>query len=226
MTQDEYRILLRDYNQSLTYHARVSGRYKYFCMTVPKSACTTLKAVLLEIEDEPLPNNISGFHLAGTRLDDLPDHIGIEALTNWYKFAFVRNPYSRILSAYKSKIISDKDGAYQKVRDNIGPIDFGGFVEWVSRRPDELRDPHWRSQTNILMTHILKYDFIGMMEFFTIDLNFVLAEIGAPTYGAFDKLNKTEPIENPYTPEIAEMVYSIYEKDFAFGYDWESYDLL
>ncbi len=78
-----------------------------------KVACTTVKVTLYHLAGNQVPtesNHIHGLDF-GMFLGDYSTEEIIEILTSpeWVRFCFVRNPYHRLLSAYKSKIGNPSD---------------------------------------------------------------------------------------------------------------------
>ncbi|MBT3192313.1 MAG: sulfotransferase family protein [Verrucomicrobia bacterium] len=228
--------------------AWVSLTRKYVCMPIPKIACTTAKAVLLHLEGAGLPEEeVWRVHepTRGTHLSDLALSQAVEALASpdWFRFAFVRNPYDRILSAYKSKLGNPNDTQYEwlraEVRATFGYPDreglpptvaFRDFVRYLSGRPEHAwHDGHFNAQTDILAEHLITYDFIGRFESFQADFGKVLTRMGADQ----EAIDMKKVVRNPsnwtpapwaYDPELAETVCELYRSDFErFGYAAESW---
>jgi hypothetical protein len=144
----------QDLNGTLGYHSWVSLGHRYVCMTIPKVACTTVKTVLLCMEGELSPEVLAGkvhHPNRGTHLGGLDTPQVVEALSSpdWFRFSFVRNPYERLLSAYKSKLGNPNDSQYAWLRDEIraefdyptregtpATIAFRDLVAYLTRRPE------------------------------------------------------------------------------------------
>ena len=215
-------------------------------MTVPKNACTTIKLALHHHEGEGLPKIHEMIHDTGNRLSGLSTDQIIEILIsdNWFKFCFIRNPYSRLLSAYSSKIGNTQNKEYHWVQKDVKIkfnypvhngrrreiVSFRDFVKYLERAPTKvLVDGHFNSQTNILMPHLLKYDFIGRVENFNKDFNEVLKHLNA----THETCNIASQITNPsskislaavYDKELADRVFKLYESDFKkLGYERDSW---
>lgn len=113
-----------------------------------------------------------------------------------FKFSFVRNPYSRLVSAYEGKIAVTKAGAQNNLyRDviwnsqmkagkapsfsfyNYEPPTFKEFVRYIFTTDTVTMNSHWRPQHLILRPDVVKYDFIGKFESFSKDMEFVLDEL-------------------------------------------------
>lgn len=230
---------------NLSYHAWVSLSKKFICMTVPKVSCTRIKTTLFTLEGNTPPERIGHIHNKGLHLTDVDPELAWDILSSrdWFKFAFVRNPYDRLFSAYKSKVGNNSDIQYEGVRaeirarnfypsDHCGKtplVSFADFVHYVQQIPDPRRDGHWQSQTAILQCDWISYDFVGRFENFRDDFQEVLARIGAPMHlrdTSLEVLNPTTkvPLSYVYDSVLAETVYDLYEEDFRnFHYDKDSW---
>ena len=241
-----------DANQSFYYHGWVVPEYRCFCMTIPKVACTTVKVALYHLSGNPVPRDHSDVH--SSRLGVfLGEHTGeeiAEILTapDWTRFCFVRNPYDRLFSAYKSKIGNTWDTQYSWLRGGIreacsypvedgrrcGMVTFTDFVQFLSDcrakvryefHPDGPYDGHFNVQSHILKQDLIRYDVVGRFENLSKDLASSLARVGAKegtTAIASERRNPTPqvPLSWAYNRELAALAYDIYREDFeAFGYE-------
>ena len=241
-----------DVHQSFSYHGWVVPEYKCVCMTVPKVACTTVKVTLYYLAGNPAPtesNHVHGLDV-GLFLRKYSTEEIVEILTSpeWVRFCFVRNPYHRLLSAYKSKIGNPSDSQYLWLHDAIreklnypagdgcprAKVTFADFVRFLSEcggkvryelKPDAIYDGHFNAQSRILMQDLIKYDFIGRFENFADDFKTVLTRLGAPEETialASEKRNATAhvPLNAAYSRELAALALELYRDDFeAFKYD-------
>ena len=177
----------------------VSQRRRYFYMAVNKAGSSKIKMLLHRLEGYTLPADPFEVHARsepGTPFVDRLSAFGAgeqaEILRGpgWRRFAFVRNPYARLHSAYKSKI-ADLSSPYFGVRETIWRVaghrqppvqapPFDAFVEYVAQLPDLERDAHWRSQTGALCLDLVDYGFLGRVESLESDLAAVLRSLGAP----------------------------------------------
>ena len=111
--------------------------------------------------------------------------------SRYYKFTVVRNPWSRLLSGYLSKIVrwSHHDGyeVYRKLigqirsNNNLSPdvgkaVTFRQFVEHEVRKSDMKMNSHWRPQIHFLAGH--KFDFIAKFENIHEDINHINNKLG------------------------------------------------
>jgi len=240
-------------HDSLSYHAWVSPKYHYLYVSVPKAACTKVKRSLQMLEGYPVPTGRGDIHrrsLPGCpflpSVLDFDTELAIEILTSadWFRFCFVRNPYYRLFSAYKSKILSETDGHYGRIRDEIriqnkypvrdghpaGMVAFRDFVRYVIGIRDRRRDSHWRSQARLLMLDVIDYSFIGRVEKFPEDFKNVLSRLGLPegsmVLDPSEVVNPTVGIYHAavFDRKMADQVYRAFKVDFeAFGYDRDSW---
>ncbi len=229
----------------------VSPIHKYFCMTIPKVACSKIKIVLQQLEGYALPPRPIRVHFRDTpglsfvpSILDFSTREAVEILTSpeWFRFCFVRNPYSRLFSAHK-QVVLDLSNAYVGFRESIremagyptppdstpGMVGFGDFVRYIGEESDSDRDGHWRSQTGILHLERIQYDFVGRMESFTHDFTRILRRFDASAEliaSLPQAVNTTQslPLAIAYDKQLADYVYGIFKDDFeAFEYHRDSW---
>lgn len=235
----------------LGYPCYFSEKYRYVYISIPKNASTKIKTDLHEMEGLSSVPACDLHARAGYGLDYVPSlslysHDDIEAaLTSpdYFRFAFVRNPYHRVFSAYKDKILRDTESSNfldlrylirttrsrYPVIDGLptGNITFRDFVFHIlEARP---QNPHWSLQTEVLCYDHMNYNYVGKVENFDSDYRFVLGKIGAPQF-CFDRLgdriNNTPQIELSavYCHETAAIVYELYRETFEIlGYHRDSW---
>jgi hypothetical protein len=153
----------------------ISPLHHYFCLAIPKTACSKIKLVLQQLEGLPIPAEPLRIHYRNTpgiqfllSIADFTTLAGVEILTasDWFRFAFVRNPYARLFSAYKS-VVMELDSPYIGFRAAIrqragyptlpgaalGRVGFADFVRYIAEQPDDQRDGHRRSQVGVMQFH-------------------------------------------------------------------------
>ena len=102
---------------------------------------------------------------------------------DWFRFSFVRNPYKRLLSAYKDKILGlghpKKHNSFlKKINWNSTQLpSFEEFIVAISRQSDDAMDWHWMPQSRLIMPDIIHYDFIGKLENYNEDMRTVLTRL-------------------------------------------------
>lgn len=152
----------------------------------------------------------------------------------YFLFTFVRNPYSRVLSAYLDKILDKKEkydsSHYKKYRNkmfkfsNSKKITFENFVIYLEN--GGLYDnPHWTPQLDLIPVDIGKLDFIGKQENLEDDINHITLKLfnsdKVETHSKlFHETGANNLIKEYYTKELQDKVYTLYKDDFdSFKYD-------
>ncbi len=239
---------MTEYEDTWHYHSRVSTQHHYIAVATPKVACTTIKRALHEFEGLARTERLALDHDAGEELrlsrysaSAIADML---ASPDWLKFTFVRNPYDRMLSAWKSKILAPWDTQYAPLRAAIreafgypGGVEdspvvvFGDFVRYITSSTDRAvtHDGHWERQTVVGAHDVIPYDVIGRFESFRDDFAAILDRLDAPANVRELATQVTNPtVEIPmaaaYHSDIAEIVYDYYRDDFErFGYARDSW---
>ena len=169
----------------------------------------------------------------------------------YYKFMFVRNPYERLVSAYRNKIEFKTFGQRisagwimeEWLKENIS---FSTFIERITHSEDILvANSHWRPYWKFKETFGHEFDFIGKVENFDTDFSTVCNSIGIPSKNiphknmslkgkkAWERRKKelklNVPIIKPYhyseyyTDETRDLVKKAYAKDLKdFNYSYEN----
>lgn len=204
-----------------------SGRLAY--LNIPKAACSTILFALSNMRSD------SGFHPPEKKLPDGSQpihgyHPPYTHLENFFcrwpvsnpplpylfiKFSFVRNPYERFSSFYKSKIVARQSPGlfYEK----FGITEGCSFIDCVriitSIDPHNLEN-HAAPQANILSDGKKLYaDFIGKIENFQEDWNVINKISGYDIQ--LEHINKTpSDAAAVYTAESKELIYNYYRNDF------------
>lgn len=169
-----------------------------------RSTFAALHALGLDFEIE------NGFRMR------VPPH----AWTDHLRFTFVRDPYARIVSAWRDKIILRRKGS--GINDQVlyeQLSDFGNFVEWVLSQDKERINPHFRPQTILVPENV---DFIGRLESFDADLRHLFGRLGlgdlpkAPHHNRSNRAKRPEPT---MSPSALQGINAYFRDDFRrFGY--------
>jgi hypothetical protein len=221
----------------------VSNKHGYCYFRIPKCANSTVAKTLAHYdpaigvaEDDP------DVEKTKKRFDGFLD---VRALTpaalqkKYFLFTFVRNPYSRLLSAYLDKIAGRGDSSvdYNSVVKACGverhtDVSFELFVGYLENR-GLWANPHWAPQVAMIPVKPARLGFIGRVESLERDLATVIDRIfGAGTFvstqtRADGRQHATSRIEQFYDDELARRVYGLYRQDFdtfAYRADWRVAD--
>ncbi len=242
------RTALRDMTEAqLIYAVNISRRHHYIYMDNPKTGCSSLKSALVQLESTPVDGGLDHydwqvFHDRSvsplTRLNDLRNPTSLTALSGQgYRFiTFVRNPYTRLLSCYRDKIMGNKPQKLEILR-TLGqaespvdtPLTFAEFARAVASQADIDMNPHWRVQTSHILYGLVDYTFIGRFEKYDEDFAQCFRVLGIPESDIPESrhLNRTktgsaEDCQKYFTKALQDLVYERYRQDFDnFQYAYE-----
>lgn len=181
-------------------HILVSDKYRFLYCYVPKVACSNWKRIL-KVLDGALENvnvKLKMDHKSDlVFLGDMkPDEISYR-LKHYYKFIFVRDPMERLLSAYRNKFGEIKEyqlkygveivKRYRKsTRKSTGDdVTFSEFLQYLLDEEAERMNEHWMPIYNLCQPCAVRYDFIGSYERLTVDANYILEHVQAPSFIRF-----------------------------------------
>lgn len=138
----------------------LSNVWKFVYVGIPKTASTSIRHALnTSLGPKVVKQN--------TWLEDLL--ATDDRFHDYFKFAFVRNPWSRTVSVYKDKIKGrDPDFTLESFNGLSRGMTFEEFIEWLCESPeglDENADRHWLSQYRfvapkgeLLVDHVAKFE--------------------------------------------------------------------
>lgn len=205
----------------------------------PKVACTSIKKYMIDQASgspvEMEPRTVHDRSASPLRMLDSYSDAEIDAMFSpdggYRHFCFVRDPYSRVLSAYLDKLMTNE---WERKRHlpmfGFKPDARPQFVEFLrrlSRRPDRERDIHYMTQTR-LTGRLAGFEtsYIGHFENFKHDfLKLKLEFFGdseGEDYQQFGKHHSSgadDKTAEYYGEEERALVRDIYAVDFAvYGY--------
>ncbi|HXW89050.1 MAG TPA: sulfotransferase family 2 domain-containing protein, partial [Terriglobales bacterium] len=234
-------------SQRLRYSTFVSLSKRYMYFQVPKAACTRMKELLRTVENAPPLHLLVGDHRE-TRRDmfvharenvPLPSLLDLTAeqqrevleSPDFLRITFVRNPYTRLASAWKNKIRlcePDHQYVYLHIKGHLPEqhakslVTFEEFVEYIEKHCD-LRtcDAHWRRQVDHLFLPALNFSYVGKIEEMAEGLRRFEKHLRLAQPFPDDLRNVSGTTGGVrYSRALADKVYCLYEKDFAtLGYD-------
>ena len=146
-------MLERRYNLTM-----ISGSKKCIWFRIAKTGTRTVFRVLRESDVI--------FEIENGRNLPLPDG-------DYFSFTFVRNPYSRIISAWTDKILNrGKGGGIERVTFPERLRNFDYFIDWVTDQNPFDINIHYRPQTLLVPYEV---DFMGRTEKFESDLQYLMS---------------------------------------------------
>ena len=153
-----------------------------YCIT-PKAASRQLREMLYSFVD---------MQKGAPLLNRYPPDEQRQKWEKYFKLTFVREPFERILSAYKDKFVDPRfplpmlqyhgrailrtvrPNASKSALDKPYDITFREFIEYLvtegSSKSTPVMDWHWDNYVNICGMYAVNYDFIGHYETFDQDL--------------------------------------------------------
>jgi hypothetical protein len=168
------------------------------------------------------------------QLDDVFLHNLIFKKNDFFKFAIVRNPFSRLLSCYLDKVVNHKNLLLferqqilkiigKNILDSEYDISFDEFIDAIKVQKPYDMNHHWRTQSSQLFIPIVKYDYIGKFENFQSFMSKVNSNIKGVSFEG-TKINHHETLATSllkkyYTSENLKKTIDIYIDDFInFNY--------
>ena len=231
MIKEIYKILFSSNKSAFFKSLLLDKNGKYAFIEIPKSGCSTVKRALLyleeteySIESQRTLHKNEGFVSFG---DDKFSRAAWLTRDKVFSFSLVRNPYTRILSAYLEKIEYGLDSdKYKRELFELGEkVSFISFLKKIKGIESKKLDRHFMLQTHIL-GKFYKEIHIGYLESIDQDLKRMLQEI-FPDRGCTSSRqaphstnsSKKQTMLNYYDLEAINMVKEIYKDDFyILGY--------
>jgi hypothetical protein len=200
----------------------------FFYNRIPKAANTTITQVLFE-HTRFRPRQARRTHPKYQFLRPLwlSSREVLRLERQAWVFTVVRNPYSRVLSAYLDKVVRRRHQGLRFLTwaaRHSQPESFLGFCRYLEAGGLFL-DMHWAPQADILCLPLERFDFIGRVETLEEDLAHILQhlygpEAGGPAVRAGTTTGASARLDEAYGPEERQIVNRLYGRDFdQFGYD-------
>lgn len=247
----------RTFDRSVVNEFVFNRRYRFVYCPIPKVASTTLKILMHQLEGAdpaevvgPDGKQLGALHDSRRNrlhyLFEISDAELIEMLAgDWYRFVFVRNPWTRFLSAYRNKVEAHptrlRNPAYRDNPDRLwvgelveaiagrdgspdGTVPFPEFARYAAAQDPADMDPHYRPQVLLSGFGSIDYDRVGRIEHLEADYAALAADLGIALPLPANRRpfsGSTERVEEYYDDETTELVGSLYAEDVArFGYQF------
>ncbi|XP_032640224.1 carbohydrate sulfotransferase 13 [Chelonoidis abingdonii] len=226
---------------------------------VPKVACTNWKRVMMVLTGQgkyrdPLEIPANEAHVS-SNLRTLSEYSTPEInhrLRNYLKFIFVREPFERLVSAYRNKFTRRYNTAFHKrygtkiirrhrqepsneALERGDDVRFEEFVYYLLDPRTQHEEPfneHWERVHSLCHPCIIHYDVVGKYETLAEDANYVLQLVGADGSVKFPSSSKTTRTTDDMTAQFFEDIspfyqrrlFNLYKMDYLlFNYSIPSY---
>jgi len=233
---DEYQEPLKRYGEVYPREFYVLDAQQLVYLPVPKAACSSIKAALAKAGGIVVAENQSihfhpSWHIQKGDLN--------QAQSVYYKFSFVRNPFERLVSCYREKIM------FTPTREHPDPVyngyyfalpahsSFADFAQRVAKIPDPLADNHFKSQYALLYNSGKPLvDFVGKVEQLDHEWKQIAGQYQLePTLISSNVTKSKQGCYSDYrlyyNESLAKLVYERYRQDIeGFGYEAEYEQLL
>ena len=226
-------------------HIDVLPEQRIIYLCVPKNASSRIKMTLSSLLGRTVK---SEWEANKRKLSGLksPKRVGLSKFhrlatdRETLRFAFVRNPYARLVSCWLSKfrdvpLIPSNPSVrsyltWRQHNDLSLPegltrtLSFDQFVDLATMTAKERVDAHWHLQAGLLDMPGIELNLIGRVECFARDFMRVLDHVQASNTLRDNAIKPINPSDTGdwqdyYTSKLAKLVYKTYEIDF----DWFEY---
>jgi len=212
----------------------ISDKYKCIFIRIPKTGSTTIEQIFIDADPKCISSDNERPPYGHEGHKALKEISGEYRWKNYFKFAFVRNPYTWFLSNYSDHLGFELDESWgvheilnerhslPKLSDNIvdapkaltlvSMIQFWYHGDFVGGKHDVLT-----SQSAWISDDI---DFIGRLETFEQDLGIVAKTIGLELPKKLEEKNKSYSERLELSQDAVRLITAIYHDDFEkFGYE-------
>lgn len=226
----------------------VEDRSRLLYCEVPKAGCSNWKRVLMVLggsatSTRDIPHDAAHYGNHLRRLESY-DRAGIaERLRSYTKVLFVREPFERLVSAFRDKFESPNsyyhpvfgrpiisryraNATRTALRTGAG-VTFREFIQYLLdvRRPVGM-DIHWEPVSQLCNPCLLRYNFIGKFENLEEEANFLLQNVGAPRNLTFPDFKDRNPLAERTSSRITQRYFAQLnstERQKAFDFYYMDY---
>ncbi|XP_017655243.1 carbohydrate sulfotransferase 8 [Nannospalax galili] len=208
----------------------VEDRHRVLYCEVPKAGCSNWKRVLMVLaglasSTADIQHNTVHYGSALKRLDTFDRQGIVHRLSTYTKMLFVREPFERLVSAFRDKFEHPNsyyhpvfgkailaryraNASREALRTGSG-VRFPEFVQYLLdvHRPVGM-DIHWDHVSRLCSPCLIDYDFVGKFESMEDDANFFLSLIHAPGNLTFPRFKDRHSQEARTTTRITHQYFA------------------
>ncbi|XP_013882237.1 carbohydrate sulfotransferase 8 [Austrofundulus limnaeus] len=208
----------------------VEDRFRLLYCEVPKAGCSNWKRVLMVLggsarSTQDIPHDVVHYSNRLRRLESYERAGLVRRLRSYTKVLFVREPFQRLVSAFRDKFESPnryyhpvfgraiisryRANATSAALSSGAGVTFREFVRYLLdvRRPVGL-DIHWEPVSRLCSPCLLRYHFIGKFESLEEDANLLLSAIRAPANLTFPDFKDRNPKAERTSSRITQRYFS------------------
>lgn len=208
----------------------VEDRYRLLYCEVPKAGCSNWKRVLMVLSGRAsstrdIPHDTVHYANNLRQLKSYSRSGVAQRLRSYTKVLFVREPFERLVSAFRDKFESPNayyhsvfgrpiiskyrpNATLTALRTGTG-VAFREFVQYLLdvQRPVKM-DIHWEPVSQLCSPCVFAYDFIGRFERLQEEAGFLLQSIGAPRNLTFPDFKDRNPDAERTSPSITRRYFA------------------
>ncbi|XP_056402776.1 carbohydrate sulfotransferase 8-like [Hyla sarda] len=224
----------------------VEHYHKLIYCEVPKAGCSNWKRVifLLKLGFLHYPEDLKHKDVHNNKLLNRLSEYSVdqqkEILNKYTKVMFSRHPFTRLVSAYRDKILHSQayyTDVVRSIKNKIrraqnleSDVTFEEFVRFLLQEDPRNMDIHWRPMHHICDPCNIQYDIYGKFETIKLDADYLLRSIKAPYYLKYPSIKEypnesrtNEIISKGYFKSLSKLqlqgLAKIYHFDFVmFNY--------
>lgn len=205
---------------------QISHKYKCIFIHIPKTGGTSIEKTSLFDDQRERTNQDVGGHANAMKFKDTFS----KEFNSYFKFAFVRNPWDRLVSAffYLSNFGSsegDREAAVKYIEKYNK--NFHAFCCDFVKEENINTIVHLKPQHSFICDDRdnIVVDFVGKLENIEQDFKFVCNKLGYPCTLKHMRNSKHNYYTKYYTDETKEIVERVYQKDielfrYKYNQDW------
>ena len=151
-----------------------------------------------------------------------------KSLHSYFKFTFVRNPYSRLVSAFhflRQGGMNEADKRwFEKELAEYG--DFQSFVRGWLNTDNVMKYWHFMPQHHFLIDPrgLVSLDYVGRMETLDDDFAYVASKLHSPAVLPKSNGSSHASYQSYYDEETKDIVSEVYSRDLnMLGYDFDGF---